>query len=430
MSYIFAFLKKIFAIPELRKKLLFTLLIIVLFRILAFIPVAGIDAGVLRDFFAQNEFLALLDVFSGGTLANFSVIALGLNPYINASIIIQLLTVVFPNLERLAKEEGEQGREQLNTYTRLLTIPIAIVQGFGMYTLLRSQGIIPTLGVLPLLILILTLCAGTMLLIWMGELVTQYGVGNGVSVLIFAGIVGRLPVVMSQQVLGAVELDFGMLAIVGAVSLMMIAAIVYISEGVRKIPVAYARRVRGDIVVASDTSHLPLKVNQAGVIPIIFAISLLLLPSVFAQYFQNSSNQWLSNLAILIATEFMPTSWAYNLTYFLLVFGFTYFYTAIAFNTKSIAESLRDRGGFIVGVRPGRPTEIYLNSIVSKVTFFGALFLGFVAIFPSLVGSAIGASSLVLGGTSILIVVSVIIETTKQIESLFVMHNYDTFLER
>jgi preprotein translocase subunit SecY len=430
MSYIFAFLKKIFAIPELRKKLFFTLLIIVLFRILAFIPVAGVDAGVLRNFFAQNEFLALLDVFSGGTLANFSVIALGLNPYINASIIIQLLTVVFPNLERLAKEEGEQGREQLNAYTRLLTIPIAIVQGFGMYTLLRTQGIIPTLDVLPLLTLILTLCAGTMLLMWMGELVTQYGVGNGVSVLIFAGIVGRLPVVLSQQVFGAVELDFAMLAIVGGVTLMMIAAIVYISEGVRKIPVAYARRVRGDVVVASDTSHLPLKVNQAGVIPIIFAISLVLLPSVFAQYFQNSSNQWLSNLAISVATQFTPTSWAYNLTYFLLVFGFTYFYTAIAFNTKNIAESLRDRGGFIVGVRPGRPTELYLNSIVSKVTFFGGLFLGFVAIFPSLVGAATGATSLVLGGTSILIVVSVIIETTKQIESLFVMHNYDTFLER
>ena len=430
MSYIFAFLKKIFVIPELRKKLFFTLLIIVLFRILAFIPVAGVDAGVLRNFFAQNEFLALLDVFSGGTLANFSVIALGLNPYINASIIIQLLTVVFPNLERLAKEEGEQGREQLNAYTRLLTIPIAIVQGFGMYTLLRGQGIIPTLDVLPLLTLILTLCAGTMLLMWMGELVTQYGVGNGVSVLIFAGIVGRLPVVLSQQVFGAVELDFAMLAIVGGVTLMMIAAIVYISEGVRKIPVAYARRVRGDVVVASDTSHLPLKVNQAGVIPIIFAISLVLLPSVFAQYFQNSSNQWLSNLAISVATQFTPTSWAYNLTYFLLVFGFTYFYTAIAFNTKNIAESLRDRGGFIVGVRPGRPTELYLNSIVSKVTFFGGLFLGFVAIFPSLVGAATGATSLVLGGTSILIVVSVIIETTKQIESLFVMHNYDTFLER
>lgn len=430
MSYIFAFLKKIFAIPELRKKLFFTLLIIVLFRILAFIPVAGVDAGVLRNFFAQNEFLALLDVFSGGTLANFSVIALGLNPYINASIIIQLLTVVFPNLERLAKEEGEQGREQLNAYTRLLTIPIAIVQGFGMYTLLRTQGIIPTLDVLPLLTLILTLCAGTMLLMWMGELVTQYGVGNGVSVLIFAGIVGRLPVVLSQQVFGAVELDFAMLAIVGAVTLMMIASIVYISEGVRKIPVAYARRVRGDVVVASDTSHLPLKVNQAGVIPIIFAISLVLLPSVFAQYFQNSPNQWLSNLAISVATQFTPTSWGYNLTYFLLVFGFTYFYTAIAFNTKNIAESLRDRGGFIVGVRPGRPTELYLNSIVSKVTFFGGLFLGSVAIFPSLVGAATGATSLVLGGTSILIVVSVIIETTKQIESLFVMHNYDTFLER
>jgi preprotein translocase subunit SecY len=330
----------------------------------------------------------------------------------------------------LAKEEGEQGREQLNAYTRLLTIPIAIVQGFGMYTLLRTQGIIPTLDVLQLLTLILTLCAGTMLLMWMGELVTQYGVGNGVSVLIFAGIVGRLPVVLSQQVFGAVELDFAMLAIVGGVTLMMIAAIVYISEGVRKIPVAYARRVRGDVVVASDTSHLPLKVNQAGVIPIIFAISLVLLPSVFAQYFQNSPNQWLSNLAISVATQFTPTSWAYNLTYFLLVFGFTYFYTAIAFNTKNIAESLRDRGGFIVGVRPGRPTELYLNSIVSKVTFFGGLFLGFVAIFPSLVGAATGATSLVLGGTSILIVVSVIIETTKQIESLFVMHNYDTFLER
>lgn len=430
MDRILAFFKKIIAVPDIRRKIFFTLGLIALYRVLAFIPIAGINAGALANFFQQNEFLALLDVFSGGTLANFSIIALGLNPYINASIIVQLLTVVFPTLEKLQKEEGEQGREQLQTYTRMLTIPLAVVQSFGMYTLLQSQGLIPELEILTLVVLIVTLTAGTMLLMWIGELITQYGIGNGVSVLIFAGIVGRLPVVVSQTFMGGVQLDPLTLGAMGVLGLLMVMAIVYISEGVRKIPVAYARRVRGDMVVASDASHLPLKVNQAGVIPIIFAVSLVLLPSVFAQSFVNSQVEWLASTARVLATSFTPTSIAYNLTYFVLVFGFTYFYTAVAFNTKNIADSLRKNGGFIVGIRPGAPTERFLNTILGKITFFGGLFLALIAVFPSVVGSVTGTSSLVLGGTGILIVVSVIIETSKQIESLLVMHNYDTFLTK
>lgn len=430
MNAIFSFISRAFSVPEIRKKILFTLGIIVAYRILAFIPVSGVNAGTLSGFFQQNEFLALLDVFSGGTLANFSVIALGLTPYINASIIIQLLTVVFPSLEKLAKEEGEQGREKLNAYTRLLTIPFSVIQSFGMYSLLQSQGLIPQLELLPLLVLITTLAAGAMFLVWLGELITQYGIGNGVSVLIFAGIVGRLPVVLSQTLFGGISIEPLTLLLIGVASIAMIAAIVFISEGVRKIPVAYARRVRGDMVVASDTSHLPLKVNQAGVIPIIFAVSLVLIPSIISQYFVNSPNQTVAQVTQFIALNFTPASVLYNVVYFVLVFGFTYFYTAIAFNTKNIAESLRNNGGFIVGVRPGKPTEDYLNGLLNKVTFFGGLFLGLVAVFPSIVGNLTGATSLVLGGTSILIVVSVIIETSKQLESLFVMHNYDRFLDK
>lgn len=430
MNAIISFITRAFSVPDIRKKILFTLGIIVAYRILAFIPVSGVNAGTLSGFFQQNEFLALLDVFSGGTLANFSIIALGLTPYINASIVIQLLTVVFPSLEKLSKEEGEAGREKLNAYTRLLTIPFSIIQGFGMYSLLRSQGLIQTLDVLQLLVLITTLAAGAMFLVWLGELITQYGVGNGVSVLIFSGIVGRLPVVFSQTLFGGITIEPLTLVLIGLSTIVMIAAIVFISEGVRKIPVAYARRVRGDTVVASDTSHLPLKVNQAGVIPIIFAVSLVLIPSIASQYFVNSPNQTLSGISQFIARDFTPSGVLYNAVYFILVFGFTYFYTAIAFNTKNIAESLRNNGGFIVGVRPGKPTEDHLNGVLNKVTFFGGLFLGIVAIFPSIVGNLTQTTALVLGGTSILIVVSVIIETSKQIESLFVMHNYDKFLEK
>lgn len=432
MNKVMQLIQRAFSVPEIRNKVLFTLLIIFIYRVLAFIPVAGIDAGVLNTFFAQNEFLALLDVFSGGTLANFSIIALGLNPYINASIIVQLATVIFPNLEKLSKEEGEQGREQLQAYTRFLTIPLSVIQGFGMYTLLQTQGLIPELEILTLVVLIATLSAGTMLLMWLGELITQYGIGNGVSVLIFAGIVGRLPVVVSQTFLGGVQLDVVTIATLALVSLAMIVGIVYVNEGVRKIPVAYARRVRGDMVVASDSSHLPLKVNQAGVVPIIFAVSLVLLPSVFSQYFVQSPVPWLGQSARFLATSFTPTSWLYNATYFVLVFGFTYFYTAVSFNTKNISDSLRKNGGFIVGVRPGVPTEQFLNRILGRVTFFGGLFLATLAVAPAVIGILMGTtatSSLVLGGTGILIVVSVVIETTKQLESLFVMHNYDRFLQ-
>lgn len=417
-----------FRIPEVRKKILFTVGIFVLFRILAYIPVAGVDAKALSSLFSRNQFLGLLDVFSGGTLAHFSIIALGLNPYINASIIFQLLTMVFPKLEALQKE-GEQGREKINQYTRLVTIPLAVLQGFGVFALLRSQGVIGSTNPISVITIVLTLCAGTMLLMWLGELITQYGIGNGVSMLIFAGIVGRLPTTVGQSLFSGVAINWFNWGVFIAMGVLVIAGVVFISEGARKIPIQYARRVRGSTVIGGQDSHLPLRVNQAGVIPIIFAVSLILIPSMAGQYLGNVPNHQVADAARWFARVFSPNGLVYNVSYFFLVFAFTYFYTAIAFNTKDIAEQLMKNGGFIPGVRPGKPTQNHLNYVLNRITFAGGLFLAFVAILPAIASSITGVTTALLGGTGLLIVVSVILETSKQLEALLVTHNYDRFLD-
>jgi preprotein translocase subunit SecY len=414
-------------VPEIRRKLLFTIGILIIFRMLAFIPVSGVNTTALKELFSQSQFLGLLDVFSGGTLANFSIIALGLNPYINASIILQLLTMVFPKLEALSKE-GERGREKINQYTRWLTIPLACMQGIGVFALLRSSKVIGDVTPFTVLTIVLTLVAGTMLLMWLGELITQHGMGNGVSMLIFAGIVGRLPVVALQSLSANVSINWFNWGVFAVMGLAVVAAIVFISEGARKIPIQYARRVRGQTVIGGQDSHLPLRVNQAGVIPIIFAVSLVLLPSMLGQFLSGVSNRDVAGFAAEVARAFNPASATYNITYFLLVFGFTYFYTAIAFNTKDIADQLMKNGGFIPGVRPGKPTQSYLNMILNRVTFVGGLFLASVAVLPSIASAMTGVTTAVLGGTGLLIVVSVILETSKQLQSLLVTHNYEKFL--
>lgn len=427
MDKIFSPIINSLKVPEIRKKLLFTLGLLVVFRLLAHIPVSGIDTAALRNLFQKSQFLGLLDVFSGGTLANFSIIALGLNPYINASIILQLLTMVFPKLEAMQKE-GERGREKINQYTRWLTIPLAALQGIGVFALLRSSGVVGNINPFSVLTIILTLVAGTMLLMWIGELITQYGIGNGVSMLIFAGIVGRLPVVASQSLSATVSINWFNWGIFAVMGLAVISAIVFISEGARKIPIQYARRVRGTTVIGGEDSHLPLRVNQAGVIPIIFAVSLVLLPSMLGQFLSGVSNRDIAAFATNMARAFSPSSITYNVVYFLLVFGFTYFYTAIAFNTKDISEQLMKNGGFIPGVRPGKPTQSYLNMILNRVTFVGGLFLATIAVLPSIASVITGVTTAVLGGTGLLIVVSVILETSKQLQSLLVTHNYEKFL--
>jgi preprotein translocase subunit SecY len=412
--------------PDVRKKILFTGLIFLITRVFAHIPVPGVNLAQLQTLFSQNQFLALLDVFSGGTLANFSVMALGLNPYINASIILQLLTMVFPKLEELQKE-GEAGRQKINQYTRMLTVPLAILQAIGMYALLRNQAIIPNLNILSLLSLIVTMTAGTMLLVWLGELITERGVGNGISLLIFAGIISRLPVLFTQTVTTINAQNFFNIAIFVVMGILVIGSIVVINEATRQITVYYAKQVRGNKMYGGQSTHLPLRLNQAGVIPIIFAVSLVLLPSLVANYLVVSKNPLLHNIGSTITLWFDPSGFLYNAIYFILVVGFTYFYTAVVFNPKKISEEIQKYGGFIPGIRPGAPTAHYLNYILTRITLAGALFLGLIAILPSVARVFTNVQNLALGGTGILIVVSVVLETIKSIEAQLVMRNYEGY---
>lgn len=412
--------------PELRKRIIFTALIFFVFRLFAHIPVPGIDLVALKQLFARNQFLGLLDIFSGGTLANFSVMALGLNPYINATIILQLLQMVFPKLEALSKE-GEFGRAQINQYSRMLTVPLAVLQALGTYALLKNQNIITNLSPITLASLILTLCAGTILLMWLGELITEFGIGNGISMIIFGGIVGQFPVIIGQTISIVTGEQIVNVLVFGAVGFLVIAGIVLVNEATRQIPIVYARRVRGNKMFGGQSSFLPLRVNQAGVIPIIFAVSLVLIPSLFGQYLSQVPNPALSRFAQGLSQAFQPNSVIYNAVYFVLVIGFTYFYTAIIFNPAKISQEIQKFGGFIPGIRPGTPTASYLNYIITRITLAGAVFLGSIAVLPSLAQGISNVATLTIGGTGVLIVVSVVLETTRQFETMLVTRSYDKF---
>lgn len=414
--------------PELRRKILITAFLFVVFRLFAHIPIPGVDTRKLAALFAQNQFLGLLDIFSGGTLVNFSVLALGLNPYINASIILQLLTIVFPKLEELSKE-GEYGREKINQYTRFITVPLAAMQSIGMYALLKNQNIIGSVDPLSLIAIVITMTAGTLFAMWLGELITEYGIGNGISLLIFAGIVGRLPVVLGQTVTTITAEYMTNTVVFALLAIAVIAATVFVNEAVRRITVHYARRIRGNKVYGGSTSYLPLRVNQAGVIPIIFAVSLVLLPSLLGGFLTQLKNPGFAGLGRFLTNVFNPDGPSYNIVYFFLVIGFTYFYTAITFNPTKIATEIQKYGGFIPGIRPGAPTAAYLNYILTRITLAGALFLGLIAILPSIAKSITGVSTLLVGGTSVLIVVSVVLETVKALEAQLVMRNYEGFLK-
>lgn len=416
-----------FKTPELRAKIIFTIGLFAVFRLFAHVPIPGVDTAKLAELFKSNQFLGLLDIFSGGTLVNFSVMALGLNPYINASIILQLLTMVFPRLEELSKE-GEYGRQKINQYTRMLTVPLSILQAIGMYALLRNQQIISTFSPLALLTMVMTMMTGTLLLMWLGELITEKGVGNGISLLIFAGIVGRLPVSLGQTASVTTGQSLGNVLIFLVLAIIVIAGIVVVNESVRQVSIQYAKRIRGNRMYGGNTSYLPLKINQAGVIPIIFAVSLVLLPQIAGQFMAQTSQPVLVNLGNFLVKTFDPNGIIYNVLYFLLVVGFTYFYTAVTFNPQKIADEIQKYGGFIPGIRPGKSTADYLQYILTRLTLAGALFLGSIAILPSLARGITGVSTLMLGGTGVLIVVSVVLETTKALEAQLVMRNYEGFL--
>ncbi len=424
LSSIFQFFSKVVKAPDIRKKLLITAAVLVVYRLIAHVPAAGIDRTSLQALFLGSPLLSLLDVFSGGTLANFSIMALGLAPYINASIILQLMTYVIPKLEELSKE-GEFGQEKINQYTRFLTVPLAAMQSFGMYTLLRGQEIIPTLSALALIALIISMTAGSMFAVWLGELISEYGLSNGISFLIFAGIVARLPVTLGQSMVVITPEDLLKLGIFVGIAAVIIGLIVFMNEATRQIPINYARRVGR---AGSSSSYLPLRLNQAGVIPIIFAVSLVLMPSLVSQFLSGVSNPQVAQVATKIATSFNPQSFIYNLFYFLLVFGFTYFYTAIVFNPEKISENLQKNGGFIPGIRPGAQTAKYLSNVLNRITLIGATFLGLIAVMPSFFQNAIGVANLAIGGTGILIVVSVVLEITRELESQMVMRKYDAFI--
>lgn len=428
MNRIISTITNAWKIPELRRRLLFTALIFVIFRLAAHIPVPAVNIQALQSLFAKNQLLGLLDIFSGGTLANFSIMALGLNPYINASIIFNLLTMVVPKLEALSKE-GEYGQKKINQYTRLATVPLAALQSFGMYALLKNQGIISTLSVEKLISLIITMTAGTLFLMWLGELISEKGIGNGISMLIFAGIVGRLPVSFGQTIAVFNPENFFNLLIFVGMSVAVIAGIVFINEASRKIRIQYARRISGQKMYGGQSTYLPLKINQAGVIPIIFAVSLVLLPSMLANFLQGVPNDLVARVSQGVAQLFRPNGFFYNFAYFILVIGFTYFYTAVIFNPKKIADEIKKYGGFIPGIRPGEPTVIYLNKILTRITLVGAIFLGLIAILPSIAQGLTGIATMSIGGTGVLIVVSVILETTKQLESMLVMRSYDSFVK-
>lgn len=412
--------------PELKRKIAFTFFIIFIFRVFAFLPVPSVDLDALQSLFSSNQFFALLDIFSGGTLVNFSVMALGLGPYINASIIIQLLTVVIPHLEELSKE-GEYGRAKINQYTRYLALPITIFQGIGMFILLRNQGIVGQLQFFEFLAFISTITAGSFILMWFGELISEYGLGNGISMLIFVGIIARVPVVFSQTVATSTGENMITNIFILAFTIAVIYAVVYVNQAIRKVPVYYAKRIKGNRMYQGATNYLPLKLNQAGVIPIIFAISFVLFPQLIGNYLVGVPNEFVARIARFLSDAFNPAGFVYNATYFILVVGFTFFYTAIVFNPEKISEQIQKQGGFIPGIRPGQATTKYLKSILYRITTVGALFLGLIAVMPSIMSAFTGATALVIGGTGVLIVVSVVLETFKTIDTQVAMKNYDKF---
>ncbi|MFH1820372.1 MAG: preprotein translocase subunit SecY [Candidatus Nealsonbacteria bacterium] len=418
---------QVFKIHDLRNKILFVLGVFVVFRLMANIPMPGIDAENLRSFFEQFQVFGLLNVFSGGTLANLSIVMLGLGPYITATIIMQLLTMIFPPLERMYKEEGEGGKQKFNQYGRVLTVPLAIVQGYAMLTLFQNQGAIGALSPVVLLTSIVTITAGCLFLMWLGELITERGIGNGVSLLIFAGIIAGVPASIREVLIGWNPSDLPVYLLFFGMALLIVAGVVLINEGRRNIPVSYAKRVRGMKMYGGVSTYLPLNVNPAGVIPIIFALSIMIFPGMIASFLSGAGGM-VGSIAQNVGQLF-ENAWFYGTLYFLLVVLFTYFYTAVTFDPKSIATNLQKMGGFVPGIRPGESTANFLYYILNRILLIGALFLGTIAVLPSIVGGVTGITSFsfLIGGTALLIVVSVVLETMRQINSQLQMREYETF---
>ena len=418
---------QIFRVRELRNKILFVLGVFAIFRSMANIPIPGVNPENLRALFEDLSIFGLLNIFTGGALERVSIVMLGVGPYITASIIFQLLTMIFPQLEEMYKEEGEAGRQKFNQYARIATVPLASLQAYTMLMLLERREVIGILAPKLLLTSVLTITAGTVLLIWLGELISEKGIGEGVSLLIFAGIAADLPNNIFQMLAGWNPGQLPSYLLFFAMSLLIITGVVIVNEGRRNIPVSYAKRVRGGKMYGGASTYLPMNINPAGVMPIIFSMSILLLPSMMASFLEGKTGGIIGVLQKVVSLLGDP--FIYGMLYFGLVFLFTYFYTAITFDPETIADNLKKMGGFVPGIRPGSSTVRYLSFVLNRVLPFGALFLASIAVMPSIIGQLTGivAFQFLIGGTSLLIVVSVILETMRQVNAQLQMREYDTF---
>ncbi len=421
-----AFLSKfshVFRDKGLRKRILFVVLALVVFRLLTTIPIPGIDTAQLATLFESSQFLGLLNIFSGGGLSNLSIVMLGIGPYITASIIMQLLTIMSPKMKAMYQEEGEAGRAKFAQYSRRLALPLSLIQAFSFIVIFQRQGILPELDTVGLLLNVLIITAGSMLLMWIGELITEFGMGNGTSIIIFAGIVASLPKAVSGAIAAYDPSQLPIYLGIFVLALIVIYSVVLVTEAERPIPVTYAKQVRGMKVYGGVSTYLPLRLNQAGVIPIIFALSILLFPQMIFNFLSTSTNATLLHIS-QVGTSILNNHLIYNIGYFLLVFVFTYFYTAVTFDPTMISENLQKSGAFIPGVRPGLPTAEHLSRIVTRITLVGALFLGTIAVLPLILRSVSGITTLAIGGTGLLIVVSVVLDIVKKLDAQVSMREY------
>lgn len=420
------FIKKLKLITKdkfLSKKILFVAGALIVFRLLASIPIPGIDASALDKFFNDNQFFGLLNLFSGGGLSGLSIMMLGVGPYITGSIIMQVLTMISPKLKAIYQEDGEAGRRKFAQYSRMLTVPLAIIQGMSFLLLLQQQGVLAPLSIVQMATNITVITAGSVLLMWIGELMTEFGIGNGISLIIFAGIVAGLPNSIRQIIFTYEVSQIPTYLAFLIVGLVIVAGVVIITEAERPVPITYAKQVRGNKTYGGASTYLPLRLNMAGVIPIIFALSILLLPQMIVNFFANSSNEVLLSISDFV-TLFLSNQWFYGITYFVLVFLLTYFYTAVTFDPETTSKNLQKSGAFIPGVRPGQSTAEYLGKVLARITFIGAIFLGFIAVLPVIVQGLTGITSLTIGGTALLIAVSVVIDLVNKIDAQVSMREY------
>lgn len=423
MQEFFTKLKLAFTDSKLRNRLLFVLAALGIFRLLAAIPIPGVDTQAVEGFLSSNQFFGLLNIFSGGGLTNFSIVMLGVAPYITASIIMQLLTMIFPKLKEMYQEEGEQGRKKFAQYTRVLSVPLAVMQGIGLIAILRTQEVLGSLTTGQIAMNIVIITAGSLLLMWIGELINEFGIGNGMSLLIFAGIVASFPTIAAQvyQTFDVALVPMYLAVLVMVV--LIVAGVIVVTEAERPIPITYAKRIRGMKMYGGTSTYLPLRLNQSGVIPIIFALSLLLFPQMIANFLTGVQNGVVQKIVELIG-YILNNQLVYGIIYFVLVFLFTYFYTAVTFDPNNIASNLQKSGAFIPGVRPGESTSQYIAKILTRLTGFGALFLGIIAVLPIITQSITGFATLAIGGTGLLIVVQVVLEFIKQVNAQISMREY------